>query len=136
MPLPRFLSHNLSWKVIAVVSATLVWMALKSGTPSRQRPSSSRTFRQLPVLVLTSAGDRQVIHLDPGTVDVEVSGPPEVLPRLHARDLRPFVDLTSLKEPGPLRLRVSVHTPVGITLDKVRPAQVTGQSLPPPSPES
>lgn len=136
MPLPRFLTHNLSWKVIALVSATLVWMALKSGTPSRLRPGGGRTFRQLPVLVLTAPGDRRVVRVEPDRVEVEVSGPPEVLPRLHARDVRAFVDLTSLKETRPLRLRVEVHTPSGVTLDKVRPAQVTAQPAPAPSPES
>lgn len=136
MTLPRFLSHNLSWKLIALVSATLVWMTLKSSTPPRTRPSGSRTFRQLPISVMTTAGDRGVIRTDPGTVDVEVRGAPEVLPRLRARDLRAYVDLTSAEPPRRVRLRVEVHTPVGVTLEKVTPAEVTGESLPAASPES
>ena len=134
MHLPRFLTHNLTWKVIALVSATLVWMTLKSSTPPRIRSSGSRTFRQIPVSVMTSGGDRGVIRTDPAAVDVEVRGAPEALPRLRARDLRAFVDLTAAADPYRARLRVEVHTPAGISVEKVTPAEVTGGAPPPPSP--
>jgi hypothetical protein len=133
MSVPRLLTHNLSWKLIALVSAMLVWLALR---PARIQGGAARTFRQVPITVLTAAEDGRAFRLEPGTVDVEVSGAPEVLPRLRLRDFRAFVDLTSVAEARPLRLRVEVHTPFGVTLDKVAPAEVTGRILPPPSPES
>ena len=135
MALPRFLSHNLGWKAIALVSATLVWMTLKSGTPSRIRPSGSRTFRQLPVSIMTGVGDSRILRVDPVAVDVQVSGAPEVLPRVRPRDIRVFVDLTPFPETRPSRLRVEVHTPSGVTLEKVTPAEVSGRSLAPIVPE-
>jgi len=135
MTLPRFLTHNVSWKIIAIISATLVWMTLKSGTPPRDRPRSARTFQQVPIAVLMATGDHRTVQLDPDTVEIQVSGPPEVLPRLRNRDLRAFVDVTTLTEARPLRLRVEVHLPSGIALVKVSPAEVAGQSLLPPHPQ-
>jgi len=135
MPLPRILTHNLTWKLIALVSATLVWMTLKSGTPSRNQPRSSRVFHQLPVAVMTAPGDRRALQLDPQTVDVQVGGAPEMLPRVRPRDVRAFVDLKPVTEESQFRLRVEVHTPFGVILDKVTPAEVTGQWRPPPPSE-
>ncbi len=137
MRLPRILTHNLRWKAAALVSAAVVWMTLKSGTPSRNQPRDSRVLRQLPITIMTSTEDRRAVRVDPNTVDVQVSGAPEIVNRLEARDIRVFVDLAPIEDESQFRLRVEVHTPFGIILEKVTPSEVDGQSLPPnPTPQS
>ena len=110
-------------------------MTLKSGTPSRHQPRESRVFRQLPITIMTTAEDQRTVRVDPNTVDVQVSGAPEILPRLNPRDIRVFVDLAPIEDKSQFRLRVEVHTPFGVILERVIPSEVVGQRLPPPASE-
>ena len=136
MPLPRFLSHNFAWKVISFAAAIPVWMAIKSGTPARLQPSESRTWKRIPITVMTAANDQRVFRVDPDTVDVRVSGAPELMDRLRSSDIHVFVDLTPVIEAQELRLEVEVYTPPGCSLVRVSPPEVRIQSLPLPPPAS
>lgn len=134
MPLPRFLTHNLSWKGISVLAAILVWMTLKSGVPNRLAPSDARTFHRLPITVMTTATDQRIFRVSPSVVDVRVSGTPDQIDHVRDRDIHVFVDLTTVSEARDLRLRVEVYAPDGLRLVAVSPAEVVVQSLAPSGP--
>ena len=133
MHLPRFVAHNLGWKAISVLAAILVWMSLKSTTPARFAPTASRTFRRLPITVMTAATDQHIFRVEPSLVDVRVSGNPEQIDKLQPSDIHVFVDLTTVTQARDLRLRVEVYTPAGLRLVAMSPKEVLVQVLPAPS---
>jgi len=138
MARPRPIVHNLGWKVISLILAALIWLALDSGLPDRFKPVNHRAFSQLPIVVLTAAGDERVFQLSPRAAEVTLSGESEVLASLRSRDIQVFVNLTDPAESARRRKRVQVYTPPGVTLVRVMPEDVIihSEAVQPPRPKA
>jgi YbbR domain-containing protein len=137
MAWPKPITHNLGWKVISVVLAALIWLALDSGLPDRFKPVDQRAFSQLPIVVMTAAKDERVFQVAPRAAEVTLSGEREVLANLRARDIQVFVNLTDPADAAGRRKRVQVHTPPGVTLVQVTPEDVIihTEAVQPPTPK-
>jgi len=110
-------------KLFSVAVAVLIWVTVSIAI-QQENAVNSRTFSDLPVLVVSSAADVHEFKVQPSRVEVEVRGPPSVLSKLTEKDVRVTVDLTSVESAQHSRKRVDVSTPPGVTLVRVFPADV------------
>jgi len=123
-------------KLFSLVLAVLTWFTVSSmanqkeglagmALPLAPVPSQmSLTVSNLPVTILSSAQDVRNFHVDPSGVAVTVQGDADTLKTLQSRDIRVLVDLTGIGANHPLRKRLEVSTPVGITYVGVNPQDV------------
>lgn len=131
MALPRFLAHNLGWKIASVFLATLIWVVVRGGSQTRLRPSGQHLFPQQPVAVLAAADDPRRFRVEPEAVAVRVTGPRDVVRQLLAQEVRAFVDMTAVLDAQHSQKRVLVLLPPGFTVTSVTPSEVVVQELPP-----
>ena len=130
MPLSDIATKDTGWKVLSVLLALAIWLAVHTISESdskRGSPSSGmmmQTFQAVPVLVVSAAADVREFKVKPGTVQVTVSGKPEALAGLDARQIHVLVDLTGIPAAQDLKKRVDVSTPSGITFVSAAPAEV------------
>ena len=130
MPLRDIVTEDWGWKILSVALAVAIWLTvhtISEDTSRRVSPLSSvrtQTFQAVPVLVVSAAGDVREFRVEPGAVQVTVSGRPDVMTALDPRKIRVLVDLTGVEAAQNLRKRVDVSTPPGITLISAVPAEV------------
>jgi hypothetical protein len=125
MPLPSVLTHNLGWKAASVVLATLVWLMVSAGAPTRLGPSAQRLFTRQSITIMTAADDPFLYRVDPGTVAIRIAGPRDLVNQLHPQDIQAFVDLTTITETSELHKRVQVFVSPELTVLSVSPREVT-----------
>lgn len=121
-------TKDLGWKFFSIFLAVAVWL-----TVSRMRSESETgvsagiqepaTFNKVPVLIVSSAADVRDYGVNPASVTVTVSGSPDEISKLHADQIRAFVDLTGI-DVGNLHRRVDISMPSGLSLISVDPEQV------------
>jgi len=129
------LLKDLPWKIFSLCLAMVLWLTVhriyeESQTASGSLVTSTVTFENLPVLIVSTASDVRDFRVIPGTVSVKVSGAPDTMASLQGSQVRPMVDLTEIGDVKDLNRRVDVSTPAGVTLVSVTPAKV-GIILPP-----
>lgn len=120
--------HNLWLKIIALLLATLVWMAARTQIADNPTVPTAfatsdvqRSFTNLIVLVLTSPSDPRVFQVDPPAVNVRVSGPAVLVNQLVEDELGVFARTPhGFSESVP----VQVTVPKGINVIQVRPEAV------------
>lgn len=129
--LRRLFVRDFGLKLFSLAVAVLIWVtvnyAIQEDLHVQGRPMArvrERTFRSLPVLVVSAAADVRAFRVSPSTVDVIVLGDPAVLSRLQERDIHPFVDLTNIEAAQDLRKRVEISAPAGVMHSKVLPESV------------
>jgi YbbR domain-containing protein len=123
---------DLPLKLFSLVLALLFWLTVafvirqKEGSPGSGviLTTSVRTFFNLPVAVLSSAGDVRNYKVSPNQVEVTVQGDPHAVNNLQSNDIRVIVDLTGIEATRNLRRRIEVSTPAGVTHVGVRPEEV------------
>jgi YbbR domain-containing protein len=111
---------------LAVLTWLTVWFAIqKEVSPSTALSNNKEmTFLNLPVAVLSSAGDVHTFKVDPKEVQVTVQGDARILSTLKSKDIRVIVDLTGIEPIGGVRKRIEVSTPPGVTHVRVFPEDV------------
>jgi|SRR5882724_3132621 len=126
-----WLTKDLSWKIFSAFLAVAIWLTVhkireESAPLSVLMPSSpvAITFTNLPVLIVSAAGDVREFHVTPSAVAVTVSGQPEILAALRENHIHAVVDLTDIEAARNLYRRVDISTPTGVTLISVEPAEV------------
>ena len=130
MPLRDVITKDLGWKILSVALAAAIWFTVHNATNdgmAGRNPltgTTTRTFDKLPVLVVSAAADVRAFKVQPDTVQVVVSGRPEVLDALTERDIHVIVDLTEIESARNLRKHVEVSTPPGITFVRAEPSVV------------
>lgn len=122
--------NNAGWKVVSLVLAVLIWGVLNAGLQSKLKPMGTRLFPHQPITVMTTAQDDRVFRVEPATVEVSVSGPPDVLLQLHPGDIEAYVNLTTVMEAKRLRKRIQVYLPAGVSVSRVSPGEVFVQVVP------
>lgn len=125
--------HNRWQKAFSLLLAALIWFAVQSGeglSPGAPGPSQDeRTFKAVPIKVLTVAADLGRYQVAPETVEVTVRGDQAVLARVEARDIEAYVNLAEGLI-GRQTLAIHVYAPPGAQVSRVAPDQVLVGRLP------
>jgi YbbR domain-containing protein len=125
------IAKDFGWKLFSLILACIIWYTIR--TVSRgdiQEPRQAgdwltRPFTNLPVRILTAAGDTREFTLTPESVNVTARGRPEDMTSLVERDIHAVVDVTDIEaSQGILRRRVDVSAPPRVTLIRVSPSEV------------
>lgn len=134
MNLPRALTHNAGWKLVALLVASLIWITLNPGAPRRPDAPSSRRFPQMPVAILTAAAGGSAFRVEPATVDVTLHGDEESLAHVRPADIQVYVNLTTMADIREPRRRVQAIAPTGMTVVEMSPPEVLVRPLGPVPP--
>lgn len=127
----NFITHNLGWKILAVIVATLVWATLRSGFQERFKPGTVRTFTRIPITVMSSASDSRSFRVNPETVEITARIPDSLADGFLPSDLKVFVNLTEIGETEGLRLKIEVHSPPEVAVVNLKPSDVFVEVRPP-----
>ena len=126
---------DLGWKFFSVFLAVAIWLTVynirnESDTAAPAGVQEPATFNNVPILIVSSAADVRDYRVHPSAVTVTVSGAPDDIAKLHADQIRAFVDLTGI-DVGNLHRRVDISMPSGLSLTGVDPREVD-VVVPPP----
>ena len=135
MAMRNWFIKDLGWKFFSLALAVAIWLTVyKIRNESEQAAPAGiqepATFNNVPILIVSSAADVRDYRVDPSAVTVTVSGTPDEIAKLHADQVRAFVDLTGI-DVGNLHRRVDISMPPGLSLISVDPEQVD-VGVPPP----
>jgi YbbR domain-containing protein len=117
-------------KLFSLALAVLTWLTVTVAIQKEVSPTEALirnkelTFSNLPVVVLSAAGDVHAFRVDPKEVQLTVQGDPRILASLKPRDIRVMVDLTGIDPVGDVRKPIKVSTPAGVTHVRVVPQDV------------
>jgi YbbR domain-containing protein len=126
----NFLTKDVGWKLFSLALALGIWFTIHALsrdalTPARPLESwATRTFLDVPVLVVSAAADVREFTVRPALVQVTVSGRPEVMSALQEKEIRVTVDLTGIEAALDLKKHVDVSVPPGVTIMRLSPAEV------------
>jgi YbbR domain-containing protein len=124
------LTKDVGWKIFSLALAAGVWFtinALRRDTFTPTKPLESwatRSFADVPVLVVSAAADVREFKVNPATVQVTVSGRPEVMTALEPKEVHAVVDLTGVESARDLKKHVDVSVPPGVTVVRVQPTEL------------
>lgn len=116
----RALTRNLGWKVMAVVLAALLWIAVE-GEPEVV------TVQTVPVYYRNVAPALALVSVPPATVRLELRGPSDVMGRDNLTNVAVLLDLAGVTEPGEQVFavsRASVTLPTGVAFVRSDPSEL------------
>ncbi len=124
-----------AWKLFSLLLAVAIWLTVHrilvdSLAPKTVGDTSTLTYGNLPVSIVSASGDMRDYRLLQPTVSVTVSGPPEMIGTLQANQLRASVNLTDAKNINKEKQPVEVSVPPGVTVININPDAIG--VLPPP----
>jgi len=111
--------RDLGLKVVALALAVLIW-----STVHFAGPQATRTFRDLPVRVVSASADAHQLHADPALVTVTLRGDKATVDQLNAKLIHVTADITGVRPAPRLRQRLDVAIPPGVTLVRATPSEV------------
>lgn len=130
MALRDVVTKDVGWKLFSLALAAVIWVTVRPGSKEPAKGGNplvawdTRSFTNLPVVVLSSAADVHEFRVKPHVVEVMVGGRPEIIAALMEKEIRVIVDLTEIESARALRKRIDVSTPPGVTFIRAWPAQV------------
>jgi hypothetical protein len=124
------ISKNVGWKVLSLGLAVAIWL-----TVNEQGAQGVRTFDNIPAQIVSGTTDVRTFRVVPDIVSVTVRARPEVLKVLTDREIHAFVDITSAELAQNFNRRVQASAPIGITVVRVDPVEVTVEVPPRPEPK-
>jgi len=122
------LTKDWGWKLFSVALAIVIWLIVQTirneaGTGVNPLGAMmTRTFNDLPVLVVSAAATVREFEVKPKVVQVTVSGGPEAVAALQESEIHVIVDLTDIEPAENLKKRIDVSVPMGVTVVRVIPA--------------
>ena len=111
-----WLTKDLGWKIFSLFLAVVVWLTVSQIREEPETPAArgvENTYGNLPVHLLSATADVRNYRIDPDTVVVTVSGPPNAMAVLQANQIHAMVNLTSIESSHDLHRPVEVSTPAG-----------------------
>lgn len=134
----EWLTKDVGWKLFSLMLAVAIWLTVHkiTGAPDfaaeNNVHTASLTYNDLRITPVSATSDVHNYRFIPQTVDVTVSGSPEVMAVLQENQIRVVVDLTGVDaSKGNQKCNVDVWTPSGVTVVKIDPAKVS-VLVPPP----
>jgi len=116
----RTLTDNLGWKLLSVLLAVLLWVAVE-GEPELV------TVQAVPVFYRNVGPTLALVSNPPATVRVELRGPSDVLGRDNLSSVALLLDLSGQTEPGekvfPIS-RANVTLPAGVNFVRSDPPEL------------
>jgi len=116
----RLLTRNLVWKLLSVLLAVLLWIAVE-GEPELV------TVQTVPVFYRNVEPALALVANPPPTVHVELRGPSDVLGRDNLSNIAVLLDLGGATEPGervfPIS-RTNVSLPAGVNFVRADPPEL------------
>jgi len=116
----RLLTRNLGWKLLSVVMAVLLWIAVE-GEPELV------TVQSVPVFYRNVEPSLALVANPPPTVRLELRGPSDVLSRDNLASVSLQLDLAGQSEPGervfPIS-RANVVLPAGLNFVRSEPPEL------------
>jgi hypothetical protein len=119
-PVWRVLTHNAGWKLLSVVLAVLLWIAVE-GEPELV------TVQTVPVFYRNVEPTLALVASPPASVRLELRGPSDVLSRDNLSNIALLVDLAGVSEPGEKVFPVTRGTmtlPAGVTFVRSDPSDL------------
>lgn len=123
------ITHNLGWRIVSVLLATLVWLLVHYNTTDRGQARETRVFEGVPISLLSPPGQGGAYRLVPSTARVTLRGPARALRELRTSDLQLFVNLGAGGR-EPTHESVEVHLPPGFNVVSLIPPQVRVEPVP------
>jgi len=120
MPIWRVLTRNLGWKLLAVLLAVLLWIAVE-GEPVLV------TVQAVPVYYRNVEPALALVSNPPITVRLELRGSSDVLGRDNLTTVAVLLNLAGVTEPGERAFPISrenVSLPTGVTFVRADPPQL------------
>jgi hypothetical protein len=116
----RALTHNLGWRLLSVLLAVLLWIAVE-GEPELV------TLQAVPVFYRNVESNLALVANPPASVRVELRGAADVLSRDNLANVAVLLDLGGLTEPGervfPVT-RTNLALPAGVRFVRSDPPEV------------
>jgi YbbR domain-containing protein len=114
----RHVVHNLGLKLLSLILAVALWLAIASSPPSEIALNVAVIFRNMP-------SNLEISSENIPTVQVRVRGPEAVVTRLRAADIRAAIDLADVK-PGEhtFDLTHQIGVPDRLTVSEVVPSEI------------
>ena len=132
----RALTRNLGWKVLSVLLAITLWIAV-DGEPELV------TLQSVPVFYQNVESNLALVANPPAAVRIELRGASDVLSRDNLANVAVLLDLAGLTEPGervfPVT-RANITLPAGVRFVRSDPPELrlhldrTSKGNPPPQP--
>jgi hypothetical protein len=116
----RALTNNLGWKLLSVLLAVLLWIAVE-GEPELV------TVQTVPVFYRNVEPALALVSSPPATVRLELRGPSDVLSRDNLSSVALLLDLAGQTEPGERAFPVSqanVTLPAGVRFVRSDPPEL------------
>jgi YbbR domain-containing protein len=116
----RPLTDNIGWKLLSVVLAVLLWIAVEG-------EAELVTVQTVPVFFRNVEPTLALVSSPPATVRLELRGPSDVLGRDNLSSVALLVDLTGVTEPGEKLFPVSranVTLPAGVSFVRSDPPEL------------
>lgn len=120
----RLITHNLGWKLVSVLLATLIWFIADRAQDAAVTAADLRTFAYLPVLALKPANDSRVFRIQPATARVAVRGTTARLRQISSSEISVFVNLGSALAANAIRCPLEIRLPAGLSLASLQPREV------------
>jgi len=132
----RALTRNLGWKVLSVLLAITLWIAV-DGEPELV------TLQSVPVFYQNVESNLALVANPPAAIRIELRGASDVLSRDNLANVAVLLDLAGLTEPGervfPVT-RANITLPAGVRFVRSDPPELrlhldrTSKGNPPPQP--
>jgi len=132
----RALTRNLGWKVLSVLLAITLWIAV-DGEPELV------TLQSVPVFYQNVESNLALVANPPAAIRIELRGASDVLSRENLANVAVLLDLAGLTEPGervfPVT-RANITLPAGVRFVRSDPPELrlhldrTSKGNPPPQP--
>ncbi len=138
MRIRSLLLDNLSWKLLSLTLAGLIWSGARLFIQPDLQPALGhplvtvgvRDFQGVPIRLLSSRPLPAPLHLGTNTTHVRISGEMIALDRLTEQDVLVFVELPSAPPDGALTNRIEVRVPPSVRVLSVVPDQVVITPVP------
>ncbi|HEY2842066.1 MAG TPA: hypothetical protein VGJ09_00390 [Bryobacteraceae bacterium] len=116
----RALTHNLGWRLLSILLAVMLWIAVE-GEPELV------TLQSVPVFYRNVEMNLALVANPPAVVKLELRGASDVLSRENLSNVIVLLDLAGVTEPGEMAFPVSrsnVTLPAGVSFVRSDPSDL------------
>jgi YbbR domain-containing protein len=125
----EWITKDFHWKAFSTLMAVGIWLTVHRISEEPGRAATAvpgvRYSYDLPVMAFSANADVHAAQLVPRTVNVTVSGPPEIMDKLQSGQIHALVNLSELSSAENLPRDVQISPPRGVSVVDIEPSQVT-----------